>query len=50
MRFGLSNVSISFQAYINKILTKKLDIFVVMYWDKILIYTKDPDQPYVKAI
>lgn len=39
--FGLSNVPTSFQGYINKILTKKLDIFVIVYLDNILIYTKD---------
>ncbi len=39
--FGLSNAPTSFQSYINKILIKKLDIFVVIYLDDILIYTKD---------
>ncbi len=42
MPFGLSNALTSFQGYINKILAEKLDIFVVMYLDDILIYTKDP--------
>ncbi len=41
MPFGLSNVLVSFQSYINKILAKKLDIFIVMYLDNILIYIKD---------
>ncbi len=41
MPFGLSNVPASFQGYINKILTKKLDIFIVVYLDDILIYIKD---------
>ncbi len=35
MSFGLSNISISFQSYNNKILTKKLDIFIVVYLDNI---------------
>ena len=41
MPFGLSNAPASFQGYINKILTEKLDIFVIVYLDDILIYTKD---------
>lgn len=50
MPFGLSNAPASFQGYINKILAKKLDIFVVVYLDDIPIYTKDPGQPLVKAV
>ena len=42
MPFGLSNAPTTFQRYINKILAKKLDIFVIIYLDDILIYTKDP--------
>ncbi len=41
MSFDLSNASASFQGYINKILAEKLDIFVVVYLDDILIYTED---------
>ncbi len=40
--FGFSHIPASFQDYINKILAKKLDIFIVVYLDEILIYTKDP--------
>ena len=36
--------------YINKILAKKLDDFVIVYLDDILIYTKDIAQAYVDAI
>ncbi len=50
MPFGLSNASASFQDYINKILAEKLDIFVVMYLDDILIYIEDPGQPQVDAV
>ena len=50
MPFGLSNASASFQGYINKILAKKLDIFVIVYLDDILIYTEDPGQPHVDAV
>ena len=42
MYFGLSNAPATFQGYVNKILTEKLDIFVIIYLDDILIYTEDP--------
>lgn len=41
MPFILSNALASFQEYINKILTEKLDIFVLVYLDDILIYIED---------
>ena len=44
MSFGLSNAPASFQGYINKILAKKLNVFVNIYLDDILIYTKDKGQ------
>ena len=50
MTFGLSKLLASFQGYINKFLAKKLDIFVIVYLDNILIYTKDPGQAHVNAI
>ena len=50
MLFGLSNAPATFQGYVNKILVEKLDIFVVVYLDDILIYTKDPGQPHVEAV
>ncbi len=37
MLFGFFNASASFQAYINKIIAEKLDIFVMVYLDDILI-------------
>ena len=43
MFFGLSNAPASFQGYVNKILAEKLDIFVIIYLDNILIYIKDAD-------
>ena len=49
MLFGLSNAPASFQGYINKILAKKLNIFVIIYLDNIFIYTKDPGQAYVNV-
>ena len=41
MLFGLFNTPASFQRYVNKILVKKLDIFVIVYLDNILIYTEN---------
>ena len=42
MHFGLFNAPASFQGYVNKILSEKLDIFMIVYMDNIFIYTKDP--------
>ncbi len=50
MPFGISNTPASFQEYINKILAKKLDIFVIVYLDNILIYTEDPGHPNMDAV
>ncbi len=50
MPFGLSNAPVNFQGYVNKILAEKLDIFVIVYGDNILIYTKDLDQPHIEVI
>ena len=48
--FGLFNALASFQGYINEILAKKLDIFVIIYLDDIFIYTKDPSQPHINVV
>ena len=50
MLFGLTNVSASFQRFINKILAKKLDIFVIVYLDNILIYIDDDGDGHVIAV
>ena len=41
MPFELSNVSTNFHGYINKILAKKLNVFVIVYLNDIIIYIKD---------
>ena len=50
MSFGLSNTPASFQGYINKILAEKLDIFIIVYLDDILIYTEDQGRGHVEAV
>lgn len=50
MSFNLFNAPANFQSYINKILAKKLNIFVNMYLKNILIYTKNSSHGYVKAV
>ena len=50
MPFGLTNTPASFQRYINKIFAEKFDIFVIVYLDDILIYTKDDGDSHVAAI
>lgn len=50
MSFDLSNAPAIFQGKINKILVEKLNIFVILYWDNILIYTKNPGQAYIEII
>ena len=50
MLFSLSNAPASFQGYVNKILAEKLDVFVIVYLDDILIYTKDAGQGHVEAV
>ena len=50
MLFGLSNAPAIFQGYVNKILAEKLDIFVIVYLDDILIYIDDLGQPHIEAV
>jgi hypothetical protein len=43
MLFGLTNAPATFQAYINNVLRKYLNVFVVVYLDDILVYLKTYD-------
>ena len=48
MLFGLFNILASFQAYINKVLAKNLDVFIIFCPNNILIYIDKVD--YVDSI
>ena len=50
MSFGVFNTLANFQGYINKILAKKLYVFVIVYLDNILIYTENDSHGHVKAV
>ena len=50
MPFGLTNVPASFQEFIIKILAEKLDIFVIVYLENILIYIDDDRDSHVAAV
>ena len=50
MPFGLTNILASFQEFINKIFTEKLDIFIIVYLNDILIYTNDDGDAHVAAV
>lgn len=50
MFFGQSNAPAKFKKYVNKIIAEKLDIFVIIYLDEILIYTKDLGQSHIEAV
>ena len=50
MVFGPSNVLTISKRYINKILAKKLNIFIIIYLNDILIYMKNLEQLYIEAV
>lgn len=50
MPYGLTNAPAMFHDYTNKILVETLDVFVIVYLDEILIYTKSEGEGYVEAI
>ncbi len=47
MPFGLTNAPVTFQGYINKILAEKLNVFIIMYLNDILIYTESEGEEHV---
>ena len=46
MPFSLTNTLATFQAYINKALSRLIDYFVVIYLNNILIYSKPGEDHY----
>ena len=42
--FDFTNAPASFQVYINKILTKKLNVYVIVYLNDIIVYSKTLEQ------
>ena len=50
MIFRLSNILVSFQNYINKILAEKLNISVIIYLNDIFFYIKDLSQNYIEIV
>ena len=50
MPLGLTKILASFQRYINKIFAEKLDIYIIVYLDDILIYIKDDGDGYIAAV
>ena len=50
MRFGLVNAPATFQSYINKYLAEKLDLFVIVYLNNILIHTNKKRVKHEKAM
>ena len=48
--FRFFNILTSFQSYINKILVEKLNIFIIVYLNKIFIYIEDLSQAYINTI
>ena len=48
--FRLTNAPVSFQRYIDKIFTEKLDIFIIIYLDNIFIYTDDNGDNHIAAV
>lgn len=47
MSCGLTNASVTFQHYINKIFAKKLNVFVIIYLHDILIYNESEREEYM---
>ena len=50
MFFRLINILIIFQRYINKILIKKFNIFIIVYLEDIFIYTENKGKNYLKVV
>lgn len=50
MFFRLNNTPTTFQGYINKILAKKLNIFIIVYLNNIFIYNKSEKKKHIETL
>ncbi len=50
MPFWLTNTPATCQGYINKILAEKLNVFIIVYLDDILIYIENENEEHVQAV
>ena len=50
MFFRLTNILAMFKGYIKKILVKKLDVLVIVYFNNIFIYSKNKNKEYIEVI
>ncbi len=48
--FWLTNILTTFQSYINKILAEKLNVFVIVYLNNILIYMKKEGKKHMEVV
>ena len=44
MSFGLTNTPVTFQAFINNVLREYLDVFIIIYFNNILIYLQTEEE------
>lgn len=50
MPLAISNAPARFQAFVNRALAEKFDMFVVAYLNRILIYTEGEGQGHVDSV
>ena len=50
MFFSVFIIFANFQDYINKVLVEKINIFIIIYINNIMIFIKNTSQSYIKAI
>ncbi len=50
MLFESISAPATFQSYINKILVEKLDVFMIEYFNNILIHTESEGEEHVQAV
>ena len=48
--FSLINAPVIFQDYINKILAKKFNIFIIIYFNNFFIYIESKKKEYIKVV